>query len=163
MILADIAIILNRLEATTVTECAIEEGATSVRIKFDRISGPHSRLHTAETTFNNTASVNPETCVVRAPSTGVLRLTHPLSSGRHESPSEVRQGQHLGYLDVDSVLTAIVSPTDGATLTLLSTEGELIGFGQPIAEVHKMHRQSSPSKGEAAPDSSSASSTFCKA
>jgi biotin carboxyl carrier protein len=63
-------------------------------------------------------------------------LTHPLSSDGFRNPGEVRRGQHLGYLEIDSILTAIVSPADGAALTLCSTEGALVSFGQAVAEVH---------------------------
>jgi biotin carboxyl carrier protein len=44
-------------------------------------------------------------------------------------------GEHVGYVEIDSVFSAIVSPANGTVTRILLQEGELAGYGQPAIEL----------------------------
>jgi len=134
----DIDGILARLETTDVTKCEIEHGTQTLRLVFDRIAYSSSS-NLPGLTEQPAVDAAPDTVVVRSPAIGVFRKAHPLASGRIDN-SWVRCGQHIGYLEIESVLCPIIVPADGALHALLLQEGELAGYAQPVAEV-RVERQ----------------------
>jgi len=127
MTLDDIGRIVARLETTEVTECVIEHGDERLRIRLARGS---ESVREAEP-----VSVRPETVIVKTSTFGTFRRTHPLAVVEQTVGSPVQCGEHLGYLEIDSVLCAIVAPTDGILQRNLLQGGELVGYGQPVAEL----------------------------
>ena len=137
----DIDCILARLETTDVTECQIEHGAQTLRLVFDR--GTRSGSSSLpDLTERPTVDAAPHTVVVKSPAIGVFRMAHPLASARIDN-SLVRCGQHIGYLEIESVLCPILVPADGALHAMLLEEGEIAGYAQPVAEI-RVDRQVQP-------------------
>lgn len=134
MTLDDISRILARLETTDLTECTIEHGAQTLRVKFDRATDSISDTYRHEHESVG-VPVEAETVVVRAPAIGTFRHSHPLAVIEHPVQSAVRCGQHLGYMEIDSVLCAIPAPKDGMLMANLLQEGERVGYGQPVLEL----------------------------
>ncbi|MGF6767957.1 biotin carboxyl carrier protein [Paraburkholderia sp. GAS199] len=135
MTLDDIDRILTRLDATDVTECVIENGSETLRVKFDRAT---DRVSDAIQTKPAAVAVEARTAVANAPASGLFRSVHPLvheDKGDGSATCAVRAGQHVGYVEVDSIFCAILAPADGIRKTVLVDEGELIGYGQTIVEL----------------------------
>lgn len=135
MTLDDIDRILTRLEATDLTECVIESGTETLRVKFDRAAAPVSSAVQASPAA---VAVEPATTTANAPATGLFRRAHPLindETGEDGAKCAVRAGQHVGYVEFDSIFCAILAPADGIRKTVLVDEGELIGYGQTVVEL----------------------------
>jgi biotin carboxyl carrier protein len=137
----DIDCILTRLETTGVTECEIEHGAQTLRLVFDRVTYSVSS-NSPDLTGQPAVDAAPDTVMVRSPAIGIFREAHTLASGQIDK-SLVRCGQHIGYLEIDSVLCPILAPADGALHAMLLQEGELTGYAQPVAEI-RVDRQVQP-------------------
>ncbi|MCI3208734.1 MULTISPECIES: biotin/lipoyl-containing protein [Pandoraea] len=146
MTLDDIGQILATLEASDVTECEMTSGAHSLRVRFDRAlppmaAGDGSIGSTGIATSANAvaeavhASGLPTT-PIKATATGVLRLTHPLADTPLATGANVNAGQRVAYLDVDGVLSPVVSPVDGVILSVPAADGDWVAYGTPIADVH---------------------------
>lgn len=133
MTLDDIGQVLARLQRTDVTECEIQDGAQLLRVKFAARNAVLQKP--TSTPIDSPISLKPSTLTIAAPSSGLYRPLHPLSSASAASGSTVRCGDHVGYVEVDSVFCAVVAPASGRLLSTLLQEGELIGFGQPVAEL----------------------------
>jgi biotin carboxyl carrier protein len=132
MTLDDIDRILTRLETTDITECVIEHDAETLRVRFDRTAASVLGVVHASATA---VAVEPETVGVKTPATGFFRHAHPLVVSEPDSGCAVRCGQHLGYVELDSVFCAIVAPADGTPKAILIDEGELVGYGQTVVEL----------------------------
>ena len=78
----------------------------------------------------------PDTIVVKTQATGIFRLRHPLLATERIEDGNVRRGQPIGYLEIDSVFCAIDASTDGVLKTLLLEDGEHAGYRQAVAEIH---------------------------
>jgi biotin carboxyl carrier protein len=78
----------------------------------------------------------PETLTVKTSATGIFRQTHPLAASTQSDAPSVRYGQHIGYLEIDSVFCPISAPADGVLKTILPQDGKHVGYGQPVAEIH---------------------------
>jgi len=138
MTLDDISRILVTLEATDVTECEIEHGTQSLRVTFDRTLDSDAGQWVSSTAASpvSAAPDTPDTIVVKSQATGIFRLRHPLLAAERIEVRNVRCGQPIGYLEIDSVFCAIHAPTDGVLKTILLEDGERVGYGQAVAEIH---------------------------
>lgn len=139
MTIDDIARIIARLEKTDVTECVVEHGTETLCIKFDRTTKFVSDAGPRSSTSASAAAVGPETLSLKTPGTGFFRHEHPLAVGGLPAGTFARSGQHVGYVEVDSVFCAVVTPVDGIPQRSLVAEGELVGFGQTVCELSINH------------------------
>ncbi|MGF6977587.1 biotin carboxyl carrier protein [Paraburkholderia sp. JPY465] len=133
MTLDDINLVLVALKATDVTNCEIVDGVSTLRLSFDRQARSAPVRETSETAVHP-ARVKQETLLIRTPNSGVFRHSHPLDDPGNNNRA-VQLGQHVGYVEIDSVYCAIVSPANGTVNRVLLQECEVAGYGQPAVEL----------------------------
>ena len=51
-------------------------------------------------------------------------------------PRLVRRGEVIGYLKAGAVLRPVVAPSDGVLSRQLADEGQLVGYGTALFELH---------------------------
>ncbi|ODP32180.1 biotin/lipoyl-containing protein [Pandoraea sp. ISTKB] len=143
MTLDDIGQILATLEASDVTECEMTSGAHSLRVRFDRAlptvvadDGSMGIATSANVVAEAVHASGSPTTPIKATATGVLRLTHPLADTPLATGANVNAGQSVAYLEVDGVLSPVVSPVDGVILSVPAADGDWVAYGTPIADVH---------------------------
>lgn len=136
--LDDISQVLARLEQTDVTACEIQDGSQSFSVKFARRGDrlPHCVPVAAQEA--RTAMTSPSGVTVAAPATGYFRPAHPLTASNITDGTAVRRGDRIGYVEVDSVFCAVTAPTSGCLHSIQAKDGQLIGFGEAVAELNPM-------------------------
>jgi len=76
------------------------------------------------------------TVLVRSSGVGVFLDRHPLRlEPVLRAGGTVSAGEPIGFLRVGSLLTAILSPTDGVVIAMLAEPGAGVGYGTPLFEV----------------------------
>lgn len=133
MTLDDISKVLARLERTDVTECEIQAGVQSFRVKFARGSEPVSAGFPVAAQEDRTTTTPPSSVAIVAPAAGHFRSTHPLSASNITDGMAVRRGDAIGYIEVDSVFCAVTAPGSGCLQSFSVEEGQLTGFGDAVA------------------------------
>lgn len=73
---------------------------------------------------------------LRAPHIGLFRGAHPLDAGAAALPRLVRRGEIVGYLKAGVLLRPVLAPSDGVLSRQLVDEGELVGYGAKLFELH---------------------------
>jgi biotin carboxyl carrier protein len=133
MTVDDINLILAALGPTDVTECEIVDGESTLRLSFDRATH-HTQASVPSESTPYSKPDQQQVIVLKTPSTGAFRRPHPLDDPTSADTS-VQVGDHVGYVEIDSVFSAIVSPANGTVKRILLQEGELAGYGQPAIEL----------------------------
>lgn len=134
MTMDDVAQLLARLQKTDVTECEIQYGTQSLRLKLAK-GGSQTQQQPLQTSRGDGLQMEPLTLTIVAPATGRFRVTHPLGRPTQSDILTLRRGDHIGYVEVDSVFCAIVAPASGSLQSTLMQEGQVAGYGQAIAEL----------------------------
>jgi biotin carboxyl carrier protein len=116
-----------------VTECEIVDGESTMRLRFDRAAHQTQVSVPSESTTHSEPDQQ-QVIVLKTPCTGAFRRPHPLDDPTSADTS-VQVGDHVGYVEIDSVLSAIVSPANGTVKRIILQEGELAGYGQPAIEL----------------------------
>ena len=73
---------------------------------------------------------------LRAPHIGLFRAAHPLDADAAALPRLVRRGEIVGYLAAGPLLRPVLAPSDGVLSRQLVDEGELVGYGAVLFELH---------------------------
>jgi len=77
-----------------------------------------------------------------SPSIGVFTSSHPLAPKPYVAPgTAVRAGDIVGLLSIGPVLLPVEAPCAGTVRRVLSKEGALVGFGDPLIEIEPMEGQ----------------------
>lgn len=138
MTLDEIGQIVATLDASDITECEITSGAHALRVRFDRtvlVAGASALVVTGADNGGSHLPTSPSLQTIRASAAGVVRLMHPLAPVSLVTGAPVKAGQVLAYLEIDSVLCAVVSGVDGIVQTIHVEEGARVGFGALIVDV----------------------------
>ncbi|ATN32816.1 hypothetical protein ACO34A_03235 [Rhizobium sp. ACO-34A] len=77
---------------------------------------------------------------IPAPFIGIFRSTHPDNRQPAELPRLVRNGEIIGYLQVEMLLRPVLAPQDGVLAELLVGDGALAGYGKPLFRFHPAGR-----------------------
>ncbi|CAE6881168.1 MULTISPECIES: hypothetical protein [Paraburkholderia] len=133
----DIERIVARLERSDITECEYEHGSVKLKLRFDRSQWP-SNVRARDDGKRGADSApgsapSREVLEIRSPGTGVFYRTHPLieaSLFAQENMAEL--GQQIGYLEIDSVLSAVIAPAKGHLGPPNLRDGEIAGYGQVL-------------------------------
>jgi acetyl-CoA carboxylase biotin carboxyl carrier protein len=73
---------------------------------------------------------------VRAPSLGVFLDRHPLHDQSIAAiGAAIRTGEPLGFLQVGSLLTAVLAPQGGTVIDVLVENGAVVGYGATLFEL----------------------------
>lgn len=126
-----LAALAATIERAGVTELTYRDGPEVLTLRFDGTNAP-ARGEPAEREPSLAPPASPIAgrLDILANATGSFCRTHPLAD---EAPAEpVRQGDHVGYLAVESVLSAIIAPTDGKAAEQLAEDGKTVGYGQAV-------------------------------
>ncbi|MET3445478.1 hypothetical protein [Ralstonia sp. 1138] len=136
MHIEDIKALIQRLDAAPIGEFEYRRGAEGLHIVFSRPSAtahPHNGTVAALVVD---AHVARQTSVVRAQAVGVYTWCHPLSEVPPAVEGDlVAVGQHLGYISVASVVSAVHAPCQGSLLRRIAKDGCIVGYGDPLVEI----------------------------
>ncbi len=130
----DICALVDKVARAGISELTYREGAETLTLRL--FSEPDERLaygHTnpsASTTFAPTSNSHE----IGAPATGAFSRHHPMAT--ESAPAEVQEGDPVGYLVIDSVLSAVPAPANGRTGRQLAEDGRTVGYGDPVVEFH---------------------------
>ena len=130
----ELASLVARLERAGASELAYKDGARTLTLRFVDAAEPLIDAHrTSVMTSTNIPASPGQRKEVLSAATGTFSRRHPLAP--HESIDAVKQGDHVGYLTIDSVLSAIISPVDGIAGDPLVDDGETVGYGHAVLEL----------------------------
>lgn len=128
---AVIAILTQMLEAAGVEGIEVDSGGSKLRIV---VEGGTSRAATVELPNERLAGCSVTT--VTAMIAGIFGSCHPASMDAPAAlPREVLPGDRLGFIRIGPVLLPIEAPGRGIVTRLLSGEGSLVGYGDPLFEI----------------------------
>ena len=129
------------LEPSLATECEYEHGNGKLVLRFERKRFKYAAANSEEkveaANFDTTEQLKKlSTVAVRSPKPGIFHHTHPL----YQSPislvnTNVKKGQALGYLEIDSVFSDVTAPFDGILGLPLTENGCMAGYGQNLFEI----------------------------
>jgi biotin carboxyl carrier protein len=73
---------------------------------------------------------------VRAPWFGRFRRVHPTRPAPEAAPGDhVAPGDLVGYVEIDGRLHAVRAETAGRLAEFMVEDGQIVGFGQPLARL----------------------------
>lgn len=122
----EIQALAEYLRATGIAGCDLQSADFSLHIRLG--TSPRKAEHTA---LAGVMSVREREASVLASRAGVFRIRHPLLK---EPVAIAAEGQTIGYLQVERVLSPIVAPCAGHVVALVQ-EGTLVGYGEPVFEM----------------------------
>lgn len=89
--------------------------------------------HPIEIDASHRAGAQPEPTIIKADRMGFFSRQHPLGECVPAAEGRVfSTGDPVAYLVVDDVIHAITAPADGSVLSVLASEGDLIGYGDSL-------------------------------
>lgn len=129
-----LAALAATLERAEVSELTYRDGSEVLTLRFAGTTTPApGEPARQEPSFAPSASPGESRVDILANATGSFSRTHPLVD---DLPAEqIAQGDHVGYLAVDSVLSVITAPTDGRAAEQLTEDGKTVGYGQPVLQL----------------------------
>ncbi|WP_409076568.1 hypothetical protein ACF2G4_22645 (plasmid) [Pantoea sp. C3] len=128
--------LISDLEKTSLASAELKYGEISLHLTF------RDKTKAANPTASN-SGVSPSTSLssdtstvqfITSPGMGLFTSSHPLINYEHVNHF-VTQGQVLGYLKFEEVLTEIVSPQAGKINATLVAENALVGYGDKIYSI----------------------------
>lgn len=131
----ELASLATRLERAGVSELTYRDGARTLTLRFGDVVVPlcaSNRM--TEKTSAVVATQPAKHNAVLSAATGTFSRRHPLATDA--SGDSVKQGDHVGYLSIDSVVSAILAPADGMAGNPLVDDGETVGYGDAVLELH---------------------------
>lgn len=120
------------LERAGISTCSYREGSETLTLRFGHAAHPLPLASPETLSHVPLGDGAPAKLEVLSNGTGSFSRSHPLAERASE---QVRQGDHIGYLTVESVLSAIVAPIDGLATAQLTEDGGTVGYGQPVLEL----------------------------
>ncbi|CAB3764789.1 hypothetical protein B7G54_07015 [Burkholderia puraquae] len=134
--LQDIERLIVTLQSAGVSECVYTAGDQTIRLEFDRHTSTIANEHRESSGTEMLAAVSPLPGYVRAPCCGRFMRTHPLLDHQMaDTDAVVIEGQHIAYIEVDSVLFPVVAPFHGRLGRIAVANGERIGYGAALIEI----------------------------
>ena len=85
------------------------------------------------------------TVLARSSGVGVFLDHHPLRlEPGLPADGAVSAGAPIGFLRVGSLITAVLSPTDGVVIAMLAEPGSVVGYGTPLFEIEPTESEPVP-------------------
>ena len=125
----DIQALAAHLEAVGLAGCELQSGRATLRLWVE--SAPRAEDVGAHPIASTPEQSSVPGTVIRAPQAGIFRSQHPLLP--HPAPTAAC-GQIIGYLQMDQMLSAVVTPCAG-NATPLAMDGTVVGFGEPLFRI----------------------------
>ncbi len=131
----DVPRLARLLRETGAEEIEIGDAARTIRVRRSRALG----LIVAETTAAaDEGAADAGLVVVTSEQVGVfMALTEPGAPPQVRIGDAVDEGQTIGYVDVLGVAHDVCAPEDGVIERLLVHDGEVVEYGQPLAELRR--------------------------
>jgi biotin carboxyl carrier protein len=131
----DVPRLARLLRETGAEEIEIGDAGRTIRMRRASTLG----LLAAETALTDDAeSADEGLVVVTSEQVGVfMALTEPGAPPPVRVGDAVDEGQTLGYVDVLGVAHDVCAPVDGVIERLPVHDGEVVEYGQPLAEVRR--------------------------
>lgn len=128
-----LASLVATLERAGVSQLTYRDGTRTLTLRFTDVPLSDAHMTTVKTSAAITAPPA-QRKEVQSCATGTFSRTHPLAADA--SSDAVKQGDHVGYLTIGSVLSAIIAPAAGMAGNQLVDNGETVGYGDPVLELH---------------------------
>lgn len=113
--------------------CEIESADGEILRFRSRLVARTDDPHPIAIDASHRAGAWPEPTIIKADRMGYFSRQHPLGEGVPAAQGRAfSTGDPVAYLVVDDVIHAVTAPTDGSVLSLLASEGDLIGYGDPL-------------------------------
>lgn len=117
--------ILRRMLAAGLRELEVEQGGARIAMRLG--DGPREPAPVAAIPVDVTTHA-----------IGRFRTAHPRRPGESVKPGDlVQAGAILGYLEVGPTLTGIVAPAGGTVAEVVTTDGQLLGYGARVFILNK--------------------------
>jgi biotin carboxyl carrier protein len=114
---------------STTDICLVEIDGPDVQLRLTRRVAATSGQHT-------TSQASPVTAIIEATGPGRFLSSHPLRpKQRLVNGHAIKRGDIVGYLQIGAILTAVVAPAAGLLNRWIVADGDLVGHGQPLAEI----------------------------
>lgn len=131
----EIASLVAGLERAGASELSYSDGTQTLTLRFAEAAG--QAAHLVEEPVKTNVLIKPSLTKhkdILSSATGAFSRVHPLAADAFSDA--VRQGDHVGYLTIDSVSSAIIAPADGRTGNQLVDDGKTVGYGDAVLELH---------------------------
>lgn len=130
----ELAALVATLQRAGVSELTYRDGPEVLTLRFVGATESAAEATAKPASSSSLAEGSPaKQLKVFANATGSFSRMHPLAT---DLPTkQVRRGDHVGYLTVESVVSAITAPTDGIATSQLMEDGETAGYGQAVLEL----------------------------
>lgn len=131
----DVPRLARLLRETGAEEIEVGDSARTIRVRRSSALG----VVAAETaTAEDAELADEDLVVVSSEQVGVfVALTEPGAPPQVRIGDPVDEGQTIGYVDVLGVAHDVCAPEDGIVERLLVRDGEVVEYGQPLAEVRR--------------------------
>ena len=131
----DVPRLAQLLRETGAEEIEVGDAARTIRVRRASTLG----VLAAETAAaNDTEAVDEDAVVVTSEQVGVfVALTEPGAPPLVRAGDAVDEGQTIGYVDVLGVAHDVCAPEAGVIERLLVRDGEVVEYGQPLAELRR--------------------------
>ncbi|WP_322084598.1 hypothetical protein [Burkholderia sp. BCC1972] len=134
--LQDLEGLVATLEHTAIVECVYTAGDQTIRLEFDRPARTDRIKNPEPPGAGPSADLSRSRCFLRAPCSGHFARTHPLlDRNMAVEDTEVAEGQHVAYIEVDSVFFPVVAPFRCELGKMSVVDGERIGYGTALVEI----------------------------
>ncbi|MYD95476.1 MAG: hypothetical protein F4Y02_17710 [Chloroflexi bacterium] len=131
----DVPRLARLLRETGAEEIEIGDGARTIRVR--RSSGP-GVVAAEAVAVDDTEAADEGLVVVASEQVGVfVALTEPGAPPQVQIGDAVEEGQTIGYVDVLGVAHDVCVPEAGVIERLLVRDGEVVEYGQPLAELRR--------------------------
>lgn len=139
MNIQDIERLVALMDSANIGEIELRHGAETLHLRFSRppahIDLPRHGDTIGTGVSTASSSETPKT-IVRAPAVGTFSRAHPLlDTPALQAGDRVSEGQHVGYIGVESVLCAVLSPGSGKLGQQIAQDGELVGYADALIEI----------------------------
>lgn len=139
MNIQDIERLVALMHATDIGEIELQHGAETLHLRFSSPAhhGDLPRQGSTEVTnVTQEGAKDAPSTVVRAPAFGFFFRAHPLlGTTSVQTGDRIAEGQHLGYIDAESTLCAVLSPGNGTLGPQITPDGTLVGYGDALIEI----------------------------
>ena len=131
----DVPRLARLLRETGAEEIEVGDAARTIRVRRASAAGV---LDAEGTPTDDGESADEDLVVVTSEQVGVfMALTEPGAPPLVRVGDTVDEGQTLGYVDVLGVAHEVCAPEAGVIERLLAHDGEVVEYGQPLAELRR--------------------------
>lgn len=139
MNIQDIERLVALMDSANIGEFELQQGAETLHLRFSRqpahIDLPRHDDSIVTGVSTTSANETPKS-IVRAPAVGTFSHAHPLlDTPALQAGDRITEGQHIGYIGVESVLCAVLSPGSGKLGQQIAPDGGLVGYGDALVEI----------------------------